>query len=241
MGTVDWCTDGRYDSIYEQSDFQTAMSVSEPSGSINNFSLWHFINCIILDLLELFCFAYKKTKASYDLSSVTINTRQVSSMIHSARPTESPLPAVTVGRPRGSISFQTIRQKDLNGWAWNSILATYTRIRRSGNLIFATKRIRNKTGVINDPLGQTHSPTISDHYFHLNVVLFFKNLKSPPVPGRTFIKIVITTCRDFGSASWINSKFLWRKSNKCMIFALNCILLDPKIANLYISFAYGCL
>ena len=31
---------------------------------------------------------------------------------------------------------------------------------------------------INDPLGQTHSPASSDHYFHSKIVLFCEILKS---------------------------------------------------------------
>ena len=33
-----------------------------------------------------------------------------------------------------------------------------------------------KTGVINDLLGQTHNPASSDHYIHLEIVLFSKIL-----------------------------------------------------------------
>ena len=40
------------------------------------------------------------------------------------------------------------------------------------------KQKENKTGVINDPLGQTHSPDSSDHYSHLKFVLFSGILKS---------------------------------------------------------------
>ena len=32
--------------------------------------------------------------------------------------------------------------------------------------------------VINDPLGQTHNPASSDHYFHMKIVVFCKILKS---------------------------------------------------------------
>ena len=54
--------------------------------------------------------------------------------------------------------------------------------------------------VINDPLGQTHSPVSRDHNSHLKVVLFCEILKSRD--GRTDIqttraKIVITTGRDW--------------------------------------------
>ena len=34
------------------------------------------------------------------------------------------------------------------------------------------KNIIHTTGVINDPLGQTHNPASSDHYFRLKFVLF---------------------------------------------------------------------
>ena len=33
------------------------------------------------------------------------------------------------------------------------------------------------TSVMNDPLGQTHSPASSDHYFHLKFVLLYDILK----------------------------------------------------------------
>ena len=36
------------------------------------------------------------------------------------------------------------------------------------------KYLKNKTCFINDPLGQTHSPTSSYHYFHTTVVLYFE-------------------------------------------------------------------
>ena len=70
----------------------------------------------------------------------------------------------------------------------------------------------NKRGV-NDPLGQTHRPASKDHYFQLKIILFCEILKSGNVMtnlqtelyGRTTcVKLVITTGRDCGSASWIN-------------------------------------
>ena len=45
------------------------------------------------------------------------------------------------------------------------------------------KILLNKTGVINDPLGQIHSPDSNDRYFHLKIVLFCEILKF--VNGRT--------------------------------------------------------
>ena len=50
---------------------------------------------------------------------------------------------------------------------------------------------------INDPLGQTHSPTSSDCYSRLKFVLFCDILKSNTY--RRHAKIVITTCLDCGS------------------------------------------
>ena len=40
------------------------------------------------------------------------------------------------------------------------------------------KPFENKTGVINDPLGQTHNPASSDHCSDLNIVWFGAILKS---------------------------------------------------------------
>ena len=60
---------------------------------------------------------------------------------------------------------------------------------------------------INDPLGQTHSSSSSDHIESLNVVLFCEIMKSGDVHADWQTKsanIVITTFRDCGSASWIN-------------------------------------
>ena len=44
--------------------------------------------------------------------------------------------------------------------------------------IFNRKFNFNKTGVINDPLGQTHNPANSDHYSNLKIILFCAILKS---------------------------------------------------------------
>ena len=56
---------------------------------------------------------------------------------------------------------------------------------------------------INDPLGQTHSLASSDHYLFEScfVLLDFEK-------WTTRAKIVITTGRDCGSASWINNKLM---------------------------------
>ena len=60
---------------------------------------------------------------------------------------------------------------------------------------------------INDPLGQTNSPASSDHCSHLKIVLFCRILKS--------VKIVVTTGRDCGSASWIKKRGPYRCSTIC--------------------------
>ena len=59
---------------------------------------------------------------------------------------------------------------------------------------------------INDPLNQTHSPAISDHYSHLKVVLFCEILKKKDECTDTKCENsdVITTASDCGSVSWIN-------------------------------------
>ena len=61
----------------------------------------------------------------------------------------------------------------------------------------------NRTCVINDPLGQTHSVASSDHYFLL--FCFARSEKWRRTDERTTCaKIVITTGRDCGTAEWIN-------------------------------------
>ena len=45
------------------------------------------------------------------------------------------------------------------------------------------QKYQKKTSVINDPLGQTHSSTSSEHYFQAMFVLFCDILKSED--GRT--------------------------------------------------------
>ena len=46
------------------------------------------------------------------------------------------------------------------------------------NIANLSKYAIDKTCVINDPLGQTHSPTSSDHYFHATFILFCDILKT---------------------------------------------------------------
>ena len=76
----------------------------------------------------------------------------------------------------------------------------------------SAKDSHNKTCVINDPLGQTHSLVGSDHYFLLFVLL---DLKSGD--GRTDVQnIMITTSRDCGSAEWIKIEFV--HSDKSVYF-----------------------
>ena len=69
------------------------------------------------------------------------------------------------------------------------------------NLIFYLRLLKYlKTCVINDPLGQAHSPTSSDHYFHASFALFCGIFKSIGSDVRTEIctKIMITTGRVCG-------------------------------------------
>ena len=88
---------------------------------------------------------------------------------------------------------------------FSSILKTILRFK------FSEEYLQIIQGVINDPLGRTHSPASSNHYFHLKIV-FFLNLEKL---GRTYrqttcveIKIVITAGRDCGLVSWINTVYL---------------------------------
>ena len=66
---------------------------------------------------------------------------------------------------------------------------------------------------INDPLGQTHSPASSDH---LKFVLFWEILTDVHTP---FVEIVITTGRDYGSASWINSRMTSILTNRLTVLS----------------------
>ena len=67
--------------------------------------------------------------------------------------------------------------------------------------------------VINDPLGQTHSPASSDPYFRLNFVLFFRDFeKWARTYGRTTrAKIVTTAGRDCGSILPFHKNFALKK------------------------------
>ena len=107
-----------------------------------------------------------------------------------------------------------------------------------------TQTKRNKTGVVNDPLCQTHSPVSSDHYSHLKIVLFCSIFKIED--GRTFVKIMVTTGRVCGSASWIKSTFSARQKwgkydfqdcffshlfyggDSCMFWATKSLTLMPR-------------
>ena len=76
-------------------------------------------------------------------------------------------------------------------------------------LNFYHKIIKYKTGVINDPLGQTHSLVSSDHCF-----LFFCFAKKVRTDGRTTCaKIMIPT--GCGLAEWI--KIFQEKSCKTKV------------------------
>ena len=62
-----------------------------------------------------------------------------------------------------------------------------------------------KTGVLSDPLGQIHGPASSDHYILTWKLFCFARLWKVFTDG---LKIVITTGRYCGSASWININYL---------------------------------
>ena len=88
--------------------------------------------------------------------------------------------------------------------------------------------------VINDPLGQTHSPISSDQSFQKTFVLWYFEKW-----GRTRVKIMITDSRDGGSANWIN----WDLCVLCVIYCTNinehvhqCLL----CMSILHSFSWGC-
>ena len=67
--------------------------------------------------------------------------------------------------------------------------------------------MKYKTGVINDPLGQTHSLSSSKHVFTWNLFYFEKwgcTDVRPTYERTTCAKTVITSGHDCGSAEWIN-------------------------------------
>ena len=69
-------------------------------------------------------------------------------------------------------------------------------------LAYTCKNNGNKTGVINDPLGQTHNLDSSENCF---VLLDFENRRTD---GRTCVKTIITTGCDCGAAEWFNNLFI---------------------------------
>ena len=72
--------------------------------------------------------------------------------------------------------------------------------------MMTSKNKFDKTCVINDPLGQTHSPVRSDHYFHWKLFCFeiMKSGDGCKEGQAPRVKIVIAPRRDCGSAKWIN-------------------------------------
>ena len=123
-------------------------------------------------------------------------------------------------------------------------LSCYPKVQRLLGFFFQfsiskKNRLQEDMSAINDPLGQTHSPASSDHYSHLKVVLFCEILKSPDgrTDGRTpRAKIVITTGRDCGSASWINRtlqkclrsySFFYSNQSHNRLISLFSISIDP--------------
>ena len=64
-------------------------------------------------------------------------------------------------------------------------------------------RNSNKTGAINDPVGQTHSLASSEHCFAWNLFCFARFWKANG--WTTCAKTMITTGRDCGPTEWINN------------------------------------
>ena len=62
---------------------------------------------------------------------------------------------------------------------------------------------KDKTDVINDPLGQTHSLASSEHCF---LLFCFARFEKWTDERTTCAKTMITTGRDCGSAEWIKKK-----------------------------------
>ena len=138
-------------------------------------------------------------------------TRQVSSMIHSARPTVSPVANIVfalfcfarfwkVGTDRRTVDMCK-NNYHYRPWLWvgrvdqqYNISSFISRLR---NILFhdwetfSVKEIvlhhpmKNKTNTefVNGPLGQIYNSTGSDHYSHVTIILFFAILKSGD--GRT--------------------------------------------------------
>ena len=72
--------------------------------------------------------------------------------------------------------------------------------------------------VIKDPLGQTHSPANSNHYFHLSFFLL-REFEFNRRTNTISVKIVITNGHDCVSAWWINQVLLYPLGSE-RVFAL---------------------
>ena len=94
-----------------------------------------------------------------------------------------------------NITFkQTIHQFDLH-----EAELIYIEFLKKLLILITSKNI--KTGVINDTLGQTHSPASSNHYFRLKyMVCFEKRLRTDDM-----CETIITTGCNCGLAKWINN------------------------------------
>ena len=85
----------------------------------------------------------------------------------------------------------------------------------------------NNTGVISDPLGQTHSHASSEHCFLLFCFVRFWKVGTD---GRT----KIPTGRDFGLAVWINRTFFREWSKQLYIQRIFFIVLP--LIQIYLAF-----
>ena len=77
---------------------------------------------------------------------------------------------------------------------------------------------KKKKFVVNDPSGQIHSPTNSNHYFHATFVCFaiFRKVRTD-ARTETCAKIMITTARDYGSTEWIKRKVCQELESDCVL------------------------
>ena len=84
-------------------------------------------------------------------------------------------------------------------------------------------------GVINDPLGQTHNHAISDHWYHLKIVLFCAILKRRMCENSNHYQLWLW----LGLADhWLSKEFWWNNS-----FCLKSIVLITVINQREISYS----
>ena len=90
-------------------------------------------------------------------------------------------------------------------------------------MLWKRKIIANKTGVFNDPLGQTHSIDRSEHFFRLDFVLFCKKW------GRTDVRMDMCGKNDhYRSWLWVGlvDQQLWKASKPVKLICIQISLLE---------------